>query len=405
MAFIVVTLVIDILGIGIIVPVLPELVKHLVGGDVATAGRYVGVIASSYALAQFFFAPVLGALSDRFGRRPVLLLSLAGLSVDYVIQGLAPSIAWLFVGRLLAGMLGGSISTANAYIADVSTPANRARNYGLVGVSFGIGFIFGPALGGLLGSVHLRLPFFVSAGLAALNWLYGFFVLPESLAPEHRSAFDRGKLNPFGSLGRLRRYPLVAGLAVAFMLLSLAQRGLENVWVLYTGYRFGWSERQNGLTLALVGLVAVVVQGFLVRPVIRRIGERSAVQLGLLVASLAFVGYGSAWSGRLMLVVILFGGLAGIAGPSIQALVAGAVPRSEQGRVQGSLTSLMSLSSILSPLVFTAGLFSFFTSDAAPVRLPGAPFFLGSLLFLAALGVVRRVFRRLPEPPAERPAA
>lgn len=400
MIFIFVTLVIDILGIGIIVPVLPELVKQLVGGDVATAGRYVGIIASSYALAQFFFAPVLGALSDRFGRRPVLLLSLFGLSIDYVIQGLAPSIAWLFAGRLLAGTLGASISTANAYIADVSTPGTRARNYGLVGVAFGVGFVFGPALGGLLGSVHLRLPFFVSAGLAAINWLYGFFVLPESLSEENRSPFDRSKLNPFRALARLRAYPLVAGLAVAFMLMSLAQRGLENVWVLYTGYRFGWNESQNGLTLGLVGLVAVGVQGFLVRPVIRRIGERRAVQLGLAVACLAFIGYGAAWDGRLVLVVILFGGLAGLAGPSIQALVAGAVPPTEQGRVQGSLTSLMSLSSIVSPLVFTAGLFSYFTSDAAPVELPGAPFFLGSLLFMAALVVVTRVFRRLPETPA-----
>jgi DHA1 family tetracycline resistance protein-like MFS transporter len=340
---------------------------------------------------------VLGALSDRFGRRPVLLLSLFGLSVDYVIQGLAPTIAWLFVGRLIAGTLGASVTTANAYIADVSTPETRARNYGLVGVSFGVGFVFGPALGGLLGSVHLRLPFFVSAGLAGVNWLYGFFVLPESLSPENRSPFERSKLNPLRSLGRLRAYPLVAGLAAAFMLLSLGQRGLENVWVLYTGYRFGWSERQNGLTLGLVGLVAVVVQGFLVRPVTRRIGERRAVQLGLAVATLAFLGYGAAWSGRVMLVVILFGGFAGLAGPSIQALVAGAVPPTEQGRVQGSLTSLMSLSSIVSPLVFTAGLFSYFTSDAAPLELPGAPFFLGSLLFLSALVVVTRVFQRLPE--------
>jgi DHA1 family tetracycline resistance protein-like MFS transporter len=400
MAFIVVTLVIDILGIGIIVPVLPELVKQLVGGDVTTAGRYVGVIAASYALAQFFFAPVMGALSDRFGRRPVLLLALFGLSVDYLVQGFAPTIGWLFVGRILAGTLGGSITTANAYIADVSSPADRARNYGLVGVSFGIGFVFGPALGGLLGSVHLRLPFFVSAGLAALNGLYGYFVLPESLPPEKRSPLARGRLNPFGSLGRLRAYPLVAGLAVAFMLLSLGQRGMENVWVLYNGYRFGWDERQNGLTLAFVGLVAVLVQGLLVRPVVRRLGERRAVQLGLLVGALVFVGYGTAWSGSLMLAVIPFGALAGLAGPSIQSLVAGAVPPSEQGRVQGSLTSLMSLSSIISPLVFTAGLFAFFTSEAAPLRLPGAPFYLGSLLFAGALVVVRRVFRRLPEGPS-----
>lgn len=396
MIFILVTLFIDILGIGIIIPVLPELVKRFVGGETALAGRYVGVIAASYALMQFFFAPLLGALSDRFGRRPILLVSLFGLGIDYLIQGFAPTIGWLFVGRLLAGVMGASFTTANAYIADVSGPEDRARNFGLVGVMFGLGFIFGPALGGVLGSVHLRLPFFVSAGLALVNWLYGYFVLPESLAPEDRSEFSWRKANAWGSIKNLKAYPVVAGLAVAFVLVSLAQRGLENVWVLYTGHRYGWDERTNGLTLALVGVMAALVQGLLVRPAIAWLGERRCILVGLSIGTLAYLGYGLAARGWVVLVVIVVGSLAGIAGPAIQGMVAGSVGRSDQGKVQGALTALMSLTAIVAPLVFTAGLFSYFTSAAAAFRLPGAPFLLGSVLSFAALLWLLRLFRRLP---------
>ncbi|MDH3402156.1 MAG: TCR/Tet family MFS transporter [Acidobacteriota bacterium] len=404
MIFILVTLFIDILGIGIIVPVLPELVKHFVGGSTTLAGRYVGVIAASYALMQFLCAPILGALSDRFGRRPILLVALFGLGVDYLIQGLAPTIGWLFVGRLVAGVMGASFTTANAYIADVSKPEDRARNYGLIGVVFGLGFIFGPALGGLLGGIHLRLPFFVSAALALVNWMYGFFILPESLPAEHRSAFSWGKANPWGSIRNLKAYPLVAGLAVSFVFIALAQRGLENVWVLYTGYRFGWDERANGLTLALVGVMAALVQGGLVRPAIARFGERRCVVLGLGVSVLAFLGYGLATRGWMMLAIIVGGSLGGVAGPAIQSLVAGAVGPSDQGKVQGALTSLMSLTSVVAPLVFTAGLFSYFTSERAAFHLPGAPFLLGSLLCLAALAVLLRLFQRMPPVGASQPS-
>ena len=397
MVFILVTVFIDILGIGIIIPVLPELVKQFVGGETATAGRYYGLIAASYALMQFFFAPILGALSDRFGRRPVILISLFGFGVDYLIQGFAPNITWLFIGRLLAGVMGASFTTANAYIADVSTPENRAQNFGLFGAMFGLGFICGPALGGLLGGIDLRLPFFVSAGLAGINWLYGYFVLPESLPPEERSEFSWAKANPFGALKRLRAYPLVAGLAVAFVLMTLAQRGLETVWVLYTNYRYGWGETTNGLTLALVGVMAAIVQGGLVRPATARFGERRCVLFGLALGIFTFLGYALAYQSWILLTTIVIGSLAGIAGPSLQGLVAGSVPPSEQGKVQGALTSLMSLSAIVAPLVFTSGLFSYFTSERAPFPLPGAPFFMGSLLFAVALGVVLRLFRRLPQ--------
>ena len=402
MIFIFVTMFIDILGLAIIVPILPELIGELLGRDASSTGRYLGVIVAVYALMQFLFAPVLGALSDRFGRRPIILISLFGFGIDYLIQGWAPSIGWLFVGRFIAGVMGASITTANAYIADVSTPDTRARNFGFVGVAFGLGFTLGPALGGVLGAIHLRLPFFVAAALALVNWLYGFFVLPESLAPEHRRAVSFGSMNPIASLRRLRAYPLVAGLAFAVLFSSLAQRGMENVWVLHAGYRYGWDTQTNGLTLALVGVMAILVQGLLVRPTVRRLGERRTIMLGLTVSTLAFLGYGLASEGWMVLVIIVFGALAGLAMPAIQGLVAGTVGPSEQGEIQGALTSLTSLTSIFAPLIFTAGLFSFFTSNAAPIALPGAPFLLGSILFAVSLVVLIRLFRRLPAAPAAR---
>jgi len=422
-AFILVTLFIDILGIGIVIPVLPELVKQFVGGDklmaidddleagsiteeqaeerhkeiTAMAAPYVGIIAVSYALMQFLCAPVMGALSDRFGRRPILLAALFGLGVDFLIQGLAPTIGWLFVGRILAGAMGASFTTANAYIADVSSPENRARNFGLMGVMFGLGFTFGPALGGLLGGINLRLPFFVSAGLALVNWLYGYFVLPESLPKEKRSKFKVELPSIHGPIVRLRQYPIVGGLAVAFLCMSLAQRGLENVWVLFTSHQFGWNEKTNGLTLGLVGIMAIIVQGGMVRPTIKRFGERKTVIIGLVVSALAFVGYGLATEGWMVWLIIVFGSFGGVTGPAIQSIVAASVEPTEQGRVQGALTSLVSITNILAPGLFTAGLFTYFTSKSAVVQLPGAPFLAGSLLLVAALFVVRVVFRRIPE--------
>jgi DHA1 family tetracycline resistance protein-like MFS transporter len=403
--FILLTLFIDILGIGIVIPVLPELVLNFVDESTETAALYVGMIGASYALMQFIFAPILGALSDRFGRRPVILASLFGLGIDFLIQGLAPTIGWLFAGRIVAGVLGASFSTANAYIADISSPEDRARNFGLVGLMFGLGFICGPALGGLLGGVNLRLPFFISAVLALVNWLYGYFILPESLPPERRSDISWAKMNPLGTVDRLRAYPLVAGLALAFVFTSLAQRGLENVWILYMGYRFDWDERINGLVLGLVGLSAAIVQGGLVRPIVGRIGERRAILCGLFVSSLAFLGYGLAPEGWMIPVIILFGSLGGITSPAIQSIVAHQVDSREQGKIQGALTSLMSLTSIVAPLVFTAGLFSYFTSADAVISLPSAPFLVGSALFASALLIVRAVFRRFPPRAPDEPAA
>lgn len=406
MAFILITLFIDVLGLGIVIPVLPALIKQFVGGDTEVASWYVGVIGASYAFMQFIFAPVMGALSDRFGRRPILLASLFGLGIDFLVQGFAPSISWLFFGRVIAGVMGASFTTAYAYIADVSTEEDRAKNFGLAGVMFGLGFIFGPALGGVLGNVGLRLPFFVSAGLALVNWLYGFFILPESLAKENRSTFEWSRANPFGALRLLGDYPLVNGLSKAFVCQSLAQRGLENVWVLYTMFLFDWSELTNGLVLGLVGIMAVIVQGGLVRPAIRRFGEEQTVIYGLAISAVAFAGYGLATQGWMVLAFIVFGSLGGICGPAIQSIVAGAVPPSDQGKIQGALTSLVSLTNIIAPLLFTTLIFGYFTSPEAPVPLAGAPFLLGAALMVVALMISIRVFQsqKNNDRPVEKPA-
>lgn len=415
-AFILVTLFIDILGIGIVIPVLPDLVRELVGQDPAAltdtaavdlatdsqenfarAGMYVGVIGSVYALMQFLFAPILGALSDRYGRRPVLLISLLGLGVDFVIQGLALNIWWLFVGRLVAGIFSANFSTANAYIADVSTDENRARNFGFVGMMFGLGFSIGPAIGGLLGDFSLRLPFFVAAGLALVNSTYGYFVLPESLPPEKRSKeFHLHKMHPLSTLKRLRSYPIVWGLAMVLVCKSLAQRGLENAWVLYAGYRYGWDTFTNGLVLGLVGVCAIVVQGGMVRPVIKRFGERRTVIGATMISAIAFLGYGLASQGWMVLGILVVGSLGGLAGPATQSLIAGAVDESEQGTIQGGLVSLTSLTNVFAPLLFNTILFSYFISDAAPIHLPGAPFFFGSMMITISIFIAIRVFRRIP---------
>lgn len=394
--FILVTLFLDVLGIGIVVPVLPELVKEMIGGDESLAAPFVGMLAAGYAVMQFIFSPILGALSDRFGRRPVLLVALFGLGVDFIIQGLATSIGWLFLGRMMAGVMGASITTANAYIADVSTDDTRARNFGFVGVTFGLGFIFGPALGGLLGGVHLRLPFFVAAGLALVNWLYGYFVLPESLPADRREPFSVRGISPLVSLRLLRQYPLVAGLTLVFALRALAQRGLENTWVLYTAKKFSWDEQTNGWVLGWVGLTTLVVQGGLVRPVIKRIGERKTLLVGTAISSTAFVGYGLASEGWMLPALICFGALGGLAGPASQSLITSTVDGSEQGRVQGALTSVLSLTSILAPLLFTAGLFTHFSRDDALIELPGAPFIAGGILIAVAWVIAFVVCRRFP---------
>jgi len=320
-----------------------------------------------------------------------------GFGVDYLVMAFAPYVEWLFAGRVVAGIFGASITTANAYVADISTPENRARNYGLINVAFGVGFILGPIVGGLLGGLDLRLPFVVAAALCLANSFFGFFVLPESLPEGERDTFSLRRANPLASIATLRSFPLVASLSIAFLFMMLAQRGLENSWVLYTGLRYGWSELQNGMALGAVGFSAVVVQGLLVRPIVARLGERRAVLVGFSIGTAAFAGYGLAPNGIVLVAVIVVGALGGIAGPAVQAIIAGVVPSRDQGKVQGGLASLMSLSAIFAPLVFTSFLFSYFTSDAAPLKLPGAPLLAGSVLMAGALALLFRTFRKHEE--------
>lgn len=389
MQFILITVLLDMIGIGIIIPVLPKLVTTMYGGTISDGSFIFGWFVASYALMQFICAPILGKLSDQFGRRPIILISLFGAGLDYLLMAFAPNLKWLFIGRVIAGITGANISAANAYIADVSAPEDRAKNFGLIGACFGVGFIIGPALGGLLGSYGLRLPFFVAAGLNLLNWLYGFFVLPESHAKENRRLFDWTKANPFASLSQLGKYPVVLGLTATIALERLAHDSLPATWVLYTTYRFHWTEFDNGLSLALVGIVYAIVQGGLTGRIVHWLGERNAIICGLSLGSLTFLAYGLSTRGWMLYVAIIFGSLGGIAGPAIQSLITKMVSATEQGAVQGIIASIQSIVAILGPLMAT-NLFGFFTSPATSIHLPGAAFLAASLLVaIAALLAAR----------------
>lgn len=403
LGFIFVTLLLDVIGIGLIIPILPQLVESLTA-DPTAAARYYGALFTVFTLMQFLFAPGLGALSDQVGRKPILLLSLAVAAFSYLGMALAPSLVWLFVARAVAGMAGASVTVASAYIADVSTPETRAQNFGLLGAAFGLGFIFGPALGGLLGNIDLRLPFFVAAAVSLINAAYGLFAVPESHRMENRRRFTPAKANPFSWIGLLKRYPVVMGLAMTLLLTSLAQNSLHSVWVLFTAYRFHWDPGQNGLALAFVGLASAVVQGGLIRVIVPKLGERRSVLIGLGISAVSFVLYGLASQGWMMYAVIALGALGGIAGPAMQGMIASQVNPDEQGAVQGALASLMSATGIVAPLV-ASGLFAHFTSPAIAHPIPGISFFVGAALL--ALGLVNALLqfgKSAPATPAPTPA-
>lgn len=393
LGFIFVTLFLDVLGIGLIIPILPKLIEELSGGNVSAASHTVGWLTSLYGLMQFLCLPILGNLSDRFGRRAVILSSLLGSGLDYLLLALAPTLPWFFLGRVIAGVTSANITASSAYIADVSPPEKRAANFGLVSVAFGLGFIAGPALGGILGAYGLRVPFYAAAGLTLLNWFYGLFVLPESLPKEQRRAFDWKRANPVGSLVALRRHPEILGLTETYFLIQLAHMVFPSIWVLYTGYRYGWTPRDVGWSLALVGAMSVVIQGWLARKLIPKIGERKAIVIGLANASIFFAAYGLAPEGWMIYVLIFLGSFGGIAMPAVQGLVSRCVPINEQGAVQGALSSLGSLAGIVGPLLAT-GLFGYFIRDQAQVKVPGAAFFASSLLVLVALLLAIRAFGR-----------
>jgi DHA1 family tetracycline resistance protein-like MFS transporter len=367
----------DILAIGIIIPVLPNLVKQFTHGDTAEAAHYVGIFGLIFGLMQFVFSPIMGALSDRFGRRPVLLVSIFGLGFDYVLMALAPSIVWLFVGRTLSGITAASFSTASAYVADITPPAGRAKAFGFLGAAFGIGFVVGPAMGGFLGGINLRLPFWVSAGLALLNGIYGFFVLPESLPKTERASFSLAKANPVGSFRLLRSHPELLGLSVVIFLYFLAHQVLQSTFVLYTGYRYGWGPSQVGLNLMGVGIGSIVVQALVVGPFVKRFGERGALYTGLAAGVVGFVIYGMARTGLIFWLGLPIFSVMGLVQPGYQGLMTRRVAQSEQGRLQGANSGLMAVGGIVGPVLFT-GVFAW------SVRAPDSGLGLGTAVYLAA---------------------
>ncbi len=381
--FIFITLLLDITGWGLIIPVLPKLLEQLIHGTVSQAARYGGWLGFAYAAMQFLCSPIVGNLSDKYGRRPVLLFSLFGFAIDYVILALAPSISWLFIGRIIAGMTGASITTASAYIADISTPETRAKNFGMIGAAFGLGFILGPVLGGLLGQFGPRIPFWTAAVLCLLNWLYGYFVLPESLSKDHRRAFSWSSAVPFRSLLKLRKYPSIGGLILSLVFVYVAGHAVQSNWSFYGIERFGWDEKMIGISLGAVGLLVGLVQGGLIRIVNPRLGNEKSVYTGLLLYAIGMVLFGFATQSWMMFLFLIPYCLGGICGPALQSIISGQVPPNQQGELQGALTSLMSATSIIGPPLMT-NTFAFFTRSNAPVYLPGAPFFLASVFMLAS---------------------
>lgn len=400
LGFIFVTLLIDITGWGIIIPVVPGLIMEVAGGTTSDASNHGGWLIAAYAIMQFLCAPIVGALSDRFGRRPVLLASLFGFGLDYIFTAFAPTLAWLFVGRIIAGVMGASFTTAGAYIADISPPEKRAQNFGIIGVAFGLGFIIGPVIGGLLGEVGVRVPFLVTAGLTLLNWLYGYFILPESLKPENRRKFEWKRANPIGTLKSLSRYPVIAGLFVSLACLYIAAHAIQSNWSYYTIEKFGWNEAKIGLSLGVVGIMYAIVQGWLIRIMIPKLGQQRSVYVGLALYAAGFLLYALATEGWMMYAFTIVYCLGGIAGPALQGIMSNAIPPTEQGELQGGFTSIMSLTSIFGPLIMNSLLFARFTAPDAPVYLPGAPMLLGALLTVISAVLARRGLKKNLAAPA-----
>ncbi|HEX6846734.1 MAG TPA: TCR/Tet family MFS transporter [Chitinophagaceae bacterium] len=391
--FIFITLLMDVMGWGLIIPVMPKLIAELKNIQINEASTYGAWLLFAYAFTQFLCAPIIGNLSDRFGRRPILLFSLFGFAIDYIFQALAPTYGFLFIGRVIAGITGASFTTAAAYIADISTPETRTKNFGMIGAAFGLGFILGPALGGLLAGLGIRAPFYAAAGLCLLNVLYGYFVLPESLDKEHRRPFEWKRANPIGSLRFLRKAPAIAGLALCYFLIYLAAMSVQGNWNYFTMYRFHWSEKLVGISLAVVGALVGFVQAGLTRIVNPRLGNEKSIYLGLLLYTLGLVLFAFATQGWMMFVFVVPYCMGGIAGPALQSTMAGHVKQNEQGALQGALTGLMSLTSIIGPLIMN-NLFAYFTNKNAPFYFPGAAFFLGAIFMLGSVFISYSVFRK-----------
>ncbi|MDP4201835.1 MAG: TCR/Tet family MFS transporter [Bacteroidota bacterium] len=388
LGFIFITLLLDVIGFGIIIPVIPKYISHLIGSDLSHASVYSGWLMFSFSVMQFLFSPVIGSLSDRFGRRPVLLIALFGFGLNYLIIAFAPSIGWLFLGRVLAGITGASFSTATAYVADISTPEKRAQNFGLIGAAFGLGFIIGPVLGGVLGQYSLQLPFLVAAGLTFLNWIYGYFVLPESLPKENRRKFDIRRANPIGSLMLLRKYPIVSGMVGSLICVMVASFATQSTWTYFTMEAFHWNESLVGYSLGLIGLLMAIVQGGLVRVVNPKLGPVKSIYIGLAFYGLGFLLIAFVPQGWMLFPLMIPFSLGGIADPAAQSIISNEVPSNEQGELQGALTSLRSVTSIVGPVLMTT-LFSHFTAKGTSLYFPGAPFMMASLLVVLGILLAR----------------
>jgi DHA1 family tetracycline resistance protein-like MFS transporter len=376
--FIFITLLIDVIGLGIIIPVVPKLIQELIRGDVSEAAKYGGWLTFAYAITQFIFSPLVGNLSDKYGRRPVLLLSLFGFSLDYLLLAFAPSITWLFIGRIIAGITGASITTASAYISDISTDENRAKNFGMIGAAFGLGFIIGPVIGGLLGQYGARVPFYAAAILCLVNFIYGYFILPESLSKKNRREFDLKRANPIGSFIHLKKYPSLIGLVSAVFLLHTASHAVQSNWSYFTMYQFKWDETMVGISLGVVGLLVALVQGGLIRWINPKLGNVKSIYVGMALYTLGMFLFGFATQSWMMFAFLIPYCLGGIAGPALQAVIASKVPANEQGEIQGTLTSLISASAIIGPPVMST-VFYYFTHNEAPFIFAGAPFILGGV--------------------------
>ncbi|MGN6436176.1 MAG: TCR/Tet family MFS transporter [Agriterribacter sp.] len=392
LGFIFITILIDVIGFGIIIPVMPKLIEDMIHGDLSAASKWGGGLTFAFAIMQFVFAPVLGNLSDRYGRRPVLLFSLFGFGIDYILLAIAPNIGWLFVGRIIAGITGASFTTATAYIADISAPEDRAKNFGMIGAAFGLGFIIGPVIGGLLGSLGPRVPFIAAAALTLLNWLYGYFVLPESLSKDNRRKFEWKRANPMGSLLHLTKYPALSGLIVSLMLVYIASHSVQSTWAFFNMEKFKWDEKMVGISLGVVGLLVGLVQGGLIRVVTPKLGNEKSIYVGLGLYTLGMILFAFASQSWMMFAFLIPYCLGGICGPSLQAVISSHVPANEQGELQGALTSMMSATTIVGPPLMT-NLFAYFTQKNAPIYFPGAPFLLGAILMLISTILAYRMFK------------
>ena len=381
--FIFITLLIDVIGFGLIIPVFPKLITHLIHGNLSAASRWGGLLTFAYAVMQFLCAPIVGNLSDKYGRRPVLLLSLLGFGIDYIFLAFAPTIWWLFIGRIIAGITGASFTTASAYIADISTDEDRAKNFGMIGAAFGLGFIIGPLAGGLLGQYGTKVPFLAAAGLALLNTLYGFFVLPESLDKEHRRKFEWKRANPVGSLKQIKKFPSIGGLIGSLVLVYIAAHAVQSTWTFINIEKFNWSEKMIGYSLALVGLLVALVQGLLIRYINPKLGNEKSVYIGLGLYAIGLLLFAFASQTWMMFIFLIPYCLGGICGPALQSIMTSQVPRNQQGELQGALTSMISVTTIIGPLVMTF-LFSYFTKPGAQIHFAGAPFLLGAILMLGS---------------------